>query len=675
MTDTVPNYAGDDALTKQLAAADATLDAAAAREIIAGVVGAPENGDAWIELVVRDADDGLAAQLRALRAEIAAATDPGFMTRPPAARLENLRRHLAADGLDGFLVPRTDEYQGEFVAPRADRLRWLTGFSGSAGLAIVLLDKAAIFVDGRYTLQIRQQADDALFEPHHLTDSPPADWIGAHLNTGAKLGYDPRLHSENTLARFRKATEKAGAELVPADANPIDAVWADQPAAPLAPIRAHELKHAGKSSAEKRGEIGAILAEEDLEAVVLTMPDSIAWLLNVRGGDVGHTPLALSYAILRQSGAVEWFVDARKLTPGLTAALGNAVAVQPAAAFGPSLEALAEAGARVRVDPATASGFVFDRLAGAKVDRGEDPCALPKAIKNEVEIAGTRAAHLRDGGALTRFLAWFAEAAPAGGLSELSAADRLQAFRTENGAFRDLSFPTISSAGPNGAVVHYHATPETDRAIGKGELYLVDSGAQYPDGTTDVTRTIVVGTPPPEMKDRFTRGLMGHIAIAMARFPEGTTGTQLDTLARSALWRAGLDFDHGTGHGVGSYLGVHEGPHRISKAASTVALEPGMIVSNEPGYYKADAYGIRIENLVVVRRCEELTDPERPTLEFETLTLAPIDLALVETALMSPSEIDWLNRYHERVRTELGEGLSKAERAWLEAATRPRPTG
>ena len=664
-------YSGDETLTTLLGNAGEDANIQEIRALIDGVNGAAVDSSEWISLITTQPSEEIRAQLDALRREMNAANPITFTIRPGNTQLKRLRERLDAAGLDGFLVPRTDEHQGEFVAPRAERLRWLTGFSGSAGLAAILSNKAAIFVDGRYTLQVRQQSDMALYEPHHLIDSPPDKWIVDNLPVGGRLGYDPWLHTQSATERYAKAAEKAGGNLVAVSQNPIDEIWINQPSAPISPIKAHDLCFAGKKSEDKRSEITADFADEGIDAAVLTQPDSIAWLLNVRGDDIRHTPLPQSYAILHRDGGVEWFVDRRKLWDGLTEFLGNAVAVQPIDTFGDKLSALAVAKATVIADPATASAFVFKSLAGAKIIQRQDPCSLPKAIKNEVEIAGARRAHLRDGKSLTRFLGWFASTAHKGGLTEIEASDRLQSFRAESSELRGLSFPTISSAGPNGAVVHYHATPESNRTIENGELYLVDSGAQYPDGTTDVTRTIAVGKPTSEMQDRFTRVLKGHIAIATARFPEGTTGAQIDTLARAALWQAGLDFDHGTGHGVGSYLGVHEGPHRISKSSVSVALVPGMIVSNEPGYYKEKAFGIRIENLVAVKRCVSLEVAERPTLEFETLTLAPIDLNLIDKTLMIQDEIDWLNAYHARVRETLRAELSEKESAWLDEATRP----
>ncbi len=591
-------------------------------------------------------------------------------------RLDALRAELARRGLDGFVVPRADEYQGEYVPPRAQRLAWLTGFTGSAGLAVVLKDSAAIFVDGRYTLQVRDEADEALYAFRHLTEAPPETWIEENLGAGHKLAYDPWLHSERRLGRLRAAAEKAGAELAAVDDNPLDAVWTDQPDSPAAPVSPHPLEYAGRSSPDKRTDLAKVLEKAVVDAVVLTLPDSIAWLLNVRGGDVQHAPLPLSFAVLHANTTVDWFLDPAKVSDGLETHLGNGVALRAPGDLGPVLDALGTAKKKVLADPETAAAWVFARLraAGAEVVDGADPCQLPKARKNEVELEGARAAHRRDGLALVRFLAWLDWEVPArardGGLSEIEAADKLLALRREHELFRDLSFRTISGSGPNGAIVHYGVSEATNRCLGPGELYLVDSGAQYPDGTTDVTRTVPIGEPSAEMRDRFTRVLKGHIALATARFPRGTTGSQLDTLARYHLWQAGLDYDHGTGHGVGSYLGVHEGPQRISKAPNRIALEPGMIVSNEPGYYKSGAYGIRIENLVTVIESGAGAADGRGMLAFETLTLAPIDLRLVDPALMSAAEAAWLDAYHARVRDAHAGALDGAEADWLAQATR-----
>ncbi len=587
---------------------------------------------------------------------------------PAEARLSALRAALEQAQLQGFLVPRADEHQGEYVPRAAERLGFLTGFTGSAGMAIVLPQRAAVFVDGRYTLQVEAEVDRRLYEICHLTKTPPWDWLAEAAKRGERIAYDPWLHTPDGLARLKAAAEKAGAALVPMP-NPVDAIWADRPALPAAPVAPHGAEFAGQPSAEKRAAIAQKLAAEGVAAAVITLPDSIAWLLNVRGGDVAHSPLPLSFAILMGDGAVDWFLDPRKVTRDLRAHLGADVRLRLPGEFAEALAAFK--GVKVQADPATAASWIFDRLeaAGAAAVRDADPCLMPKACKNEVELAGIRAAHRRDGAALTKFLAWVARAAQKDGVTELAAADKLEAFRRQSNLLRDLSFNTISGAGPNGAIVHYRATPASNRTLEPGELYLVDSGGQYPDGTTDVTRTVAIGAPTAEMKKHFTLVLKGHIALATARFPAGTSGSQLDALARVALWREGLDYDHGTGHGVGHYLCVHEGPQRISKLPNTVALKPGMVVSNEPGYYRTGAYGIRIENLVAVSKLGESEGGE--LLGFETLTLAPIDRTLVDVSLLSAEEIAWLDAYHARVRAEIGPQLEGEARAWLGEATAP----
>ena len=663
-------YEGDPALARLLEAAGSPYEVAALRRLIAGVLAAAPgpDPDAWMALAAPRVPPELAAQLSALAATLRNAAPARKIAA--AERIALLRAELARQGVLGFLVPRADEHQREYIPARAQRLAWLTGFTGSAGIAAVLADKAALFTDGRYTLQARAQVNGGLYELRHITDAPLAEWLTASLGHGAVLGYDPWLHTQNEVERYAAAAERAGARMQALAQNPIDAIWTDQPPAPIAPVVPHPLRFAGKSADEKRQEIAAALAKEGVDAAVLTSPDSIAWLLNIRGGDVPHTPLPLSFAILHRDATVDLFIDLRKLAPGLAVHLGDGVRLSESQSLGAALDLLGAEGKCVQADPAASAAWVFDRLAasGAKIRRAADPCQLPKACKNPVELDGARAAHRRDGAALTRFLAWLAATAPAGGLSEIAVSDRLEEFRRGGENFRDLSFPTISGAGANGAIVHYHATRESERRLEPGTLYLVDSGAQYLDGTTDVTRTVAIGAPSTEMRDRFTRVLKGHIGLALCRFPKGTTGSQLDGLARQALWEAGLDYDHGTGHGVGSYLSVHEGPQRISKLPNTQALLPGMIVSDEPGYYKTGAYGIRIENLVAVKRWEAVS--ERPMLEFEVLTLAPIDLALVDTALLDAQEIAWLNAYHARVREALTPDLDAATAAWLERATR-----
>ena len=587
-----------------------------------------------------------------------------------AVRVAALRRLLAQDGLQGFAIPRADEHQGEYVPPHAERLAWLTGFTGSAGMAIVLAQKAAIFVDGRYTLQVGSQIDQAVFEVRHIAEQPASAWLRESLSGGGQLGYDPWLHTAQGAARLRTACTAVGAELVPVPKNPIDRLWQDRPGRPDAPFEIHPPELAGETSADKRSALAEELVARGVEAAVLTLPDSIAWLLNIRGRDVPRTPFPLSFAILRNDGGVSLFAAAGKVDGALAQHLGDSVTVEPPDAFEAALAGFA--GRKVLVDPATAADRIFQVLAaaGALVEREADPCQLPKACKNAVELEGARNAHRRDGAALTRFLAWLAREAPGGGVDELAAADRLERYRRDSNLLRDLSFDTISGAGPNGAIVHYRVTPETNRKLEPGTLYLVDSGGQYPDGTTDVTRTVAIGAPTDEMRRRFTLVLKGHIALARARFPAGTTGSQLDTLARMALWADGLDYDHGTGHGVGSYLSVHEGPQRISKAPNSIALQPGMIVSNEPGYYRTGHYGIRIENLVAVRELD-LDGAERTMLGFETLTLAPIDRSLIDRGLLTAEEAAWVDGYHARVRERIGPLVDPETAAWLEEATRP----
>ena len=586
-----------------------------------------------------------------------------------APRLAALRSELVKRGLDGFVVPHSDQHMGEYLPAYAERLAWLTSFTGSAGAAVVLKDKAAVFVDGRYTLQVRTQTDTSLFEPRDLVAEGPQGWIPDNLPKGAKLGYDPWLHTQHGVMHLKAAVEKAGGTLVALESNPIDAVWTDQPAPPQTPAKPHGLNLAGEQSEAKRIKLADGLKRTGAEAAVITLADSVCWLLNIRGHDVPHTPFTLAFAIAHADGGADLFLDPAKRSPELLAHLGNAVRVQDPAAFTATLDAMK--GKNVLVDPSTAASAIFDRLskAGAKIRQGSDPCQLPKACKNPAEIEGMRKAHIRDGAALARYLAWFEANAAAGELTEIQAAETLEGFRRATGVLSDVSFDTISGAGSNGAIVHYRVTRSTNRTIRPNEMFLLDSGAQYPDGTTDVTRTIMVGEATPEMRDRFTRVLKGHIALATVRFPDGTIGMQLDSFARRPLWEAGLDYDHGTGHGVGSYLSVHEGPQNISKRPVMQALKPGMVCSNEPGFYKAGAFGIRIENLIVVSEPEDLGG-ERPMMGFETITLVPIDLNLVESALLTDTERGWLNLYHARVRDVIGPLVDEDTRKWLDKATR-----
>ncbi|HSR80424.1 MAG TPA: aminopeptidase P family protein [Hyphomicrobiaceae bacterium] len=606
-----------------------------------------------------------------------------------AERVEELRQLLVKAGLDALLVPRADEHQGEYVSASAERLKWLTGFSGSAGLAAIARNAAALFVDGRYVVQAPAQVDRHIFEVLQAPEAKLEDWLGKHLKAGDAVGFDPRLHTQAMLEDLTKGLRGRGIELVAIRGeNLVDQVWgAVRPDPPVGPIVVHPMRYAGKSAEQKIGELQASLRKEGEDAVVLTLPDSIAWLFNIRGSDVAHNPVPLAYALVPASGKPELFVDRGKIGAEAGAHLAKVAKIVPDAkrakpgarrdiAVRQSLEArlraLRAAPKRIRLDPATASSWFFRRLKGGKatIVRGTDPCLLPKARKNAIEIKGARAAHKRDGAAVVRFLAWLDREAPAGALDEITASRRLEEMRGETQALKEISFDTISGAGPNGAIVHYRVTTATNRKLRSGELYLVDSGAQYLDGTTDITRTVAIGEPTREMCERFTLVLKGHIAVATARFPRGTRGVDLDPFARRALWEAGLDFDHGTGHGIGSYLSVHEGPQSISRRGMTV-LEPGMIISNEPGYYKAGSYGIRIENLLLVTEPAKVAGGEREVMGFETLTLAPIDRHLVLRQLLSAPELCWLDAYHARVREIVGPELGPADRAWLEAATAP----
>ena len=587
-------------------------------------------------------------------------------------RVAALRAELGRRGLDGFIVPRADRFQNEYVPPSDERLAWISGFSGSAGSAVVLADRAALFVDGRYTLQAREQVDTDLFEIVHLTETPVSEWIEKTLREGQKLGYDPWLPTIEGAERLTKACAAAGAILVAIEPDPVDAVWSDRPSEPLGAVALHGEQFAGESAAHKLDRIRAELARLNADALVVSDPHAACWTFNIRGSDVAHTPLALAVAIVPREGRPALYVDGRKLANSVRDALAALAELREPDGFAADLKALGAARRVVRLD-GTAAPDAIGRIvgqSGGKIRRGADPIALMKATKNATEIAGTRAAHRRDGAAVTRFLAWFDREAPAGRLTEIDAVAALEDFRRDTGVLKDISFPTISGFGPNGAIVHYRVTARSNRRIASDGLFLIDSGAQYEDGTTDITRTLAVGAPTEEMRDRFTRVLKGHIAIARALFPEGTTGAQIDSFARAPLWAAGLDFDHGTGHGVGSYLSVHEGPARISKLGTT-ALKAGMILSNEPGYYKTGAYGIRIENLVLTVAAPAVAGGEKPLFGFDTLTLAPIDRRLIAPAALTADETAWLDAYHARVRTELSPLLDAETSAWLAHATAP----
>jgi len=673
----------DSTLLARLRETGARFDAAALRDLVAGIAAAPLNPadpDGWLRLIATDPPPALAASLRAYRETLAAHAEGGLgagKTETPM-RLADLREELARRGLDGVLVPRADAHQGEFVPPHAQRLAWLSGFTGSAGLAAVLSDRAALFVDGRYTLQAAQELDTDLIAPINLGETRPRDWLAEALPAGARLGYDPWLHTPDDLSALTRGLALSGVALVAESDNPVDAVWPGRPPPPIAPVVPHPLRYTGREAEDKRGEVAEALAREGVESAVLTLPDSIAWLLNVRGGDIPHTPVALSFAVVHRDASVNWFVDARKLTPAARDALGAGVYLRPPGDFRAALLALGHGGQAVLLDPQSAPAVIAADIAGVggTVRHGPDPVQALKARKTAVELDGARAAQRRDGAAVARFLAWLSEeatrrATTKSPVSEMEAARTLAGLRAADPMFRDLSFETIAGAGPNGAIVHYRVDEASNRGLDLGELFLCDSGGQYLDGTTDITRTVAIGPPAQALCARYTRVLKGHLALAMARFPEGTTGSQIDALARKPLWEVGLDYDHGTGHGVGSYLGVHEGPQRISKRPSSVALAPGMICSNEPGYYAAGAYGIRIETLVaVVDPGDGLGDDDgRRMLGFETLTLAPYCRALIDRALLTPAEEAWIDAYHARVYESLAPLLDAASRTWLAAET------
>jgi len=589
------------------------------------------------------------------------------MTTSPetgAARLRALRAELSRRGLDGFLVPRADAHQGEYVAARDERLSWLTGFTGSAGLCAVLQDHAGVFIDGRYTLQVRGQIDVDHFTPVAWTGQEVGPWIAQHLSEGI-VGFDPWLHTPREIAALREKLPP-GVELRALDSNPLDAVWHDQPPPPDAPIAVHPLNLAGEASVDKRARLAEDLRGKGAEAAILSLPDSIAWLLNIRGADIARTPVALLFAILYANGSVDLFNAAERADDALRAHLGPDVHLHGMDAFAATLDALQ---GKVALDRSSAPVWIADRVADAL---DFEPVRLPKARKNAAEIEGARNAHVRDAVAMAQFLHWLDQNAPSGKLSEIAIARELESFRNATGQLRDISFETISGAGPNGAIVHYRVTEASDRILSPGEVMLVDSGGQYPDGTTDITRTVAVGPVDPEAARAFTLVLRGMIAISRLRWPSGLGGAHIDALARAPLWSAGMDYAHGTGHGVGAYLGVHEGPQSLSRR-STVPFEPGNILSNEPGYYREGAFGIRIENLLVVQPPSDVPGGDAPMLSFETLTLVPIDRRLILPHLLTSEERDWLDRYHNRVCARIGALVPPATRDWLKAACAPLP--
>ncbi|MBB3034155.1 aminopeptidase P family protein [Alteriqipengyuania lutimaris] len=602
------------------------------------------------------------------------------------ARLSALREELKKRGLDGFCVPIADAHMSEYVGEDAQRLRWLTGFGGSAGSAAVLQDKAAIFVDGRYTVQVRDQVEERLFEYRSVPKDNPANWLAANASEGAQIGYDAWLATPGWVRTTQKALDKVGAKLVPVEGNPIDAVWADQPAQSDAPARVHSDEHAGANAQEKRAAIADWLTEEKLDAVVLSALDSVGWAFNIRGGDIAHTPVAMAFALVQQDGTAQLFIDEDKVGADLKQHLGNAVSIRPRGEFEGALGQIG--GKRIALDPEYGVAGIAQALeaCGASVVEVRDPTILPRAIKNQAEIAGHRDAQARDGAALARFLAWIEAEAPSGEIDELTAAAKLLEFRQMDGGLKDTSFDTISAAAGHAALPHYKVDEDSNIAIPPGSIFLCDSGGQYIGetgaGTTDITRTVWVGSadgkaaPTAEMKDRFTRVLKGHIAIAQAIFPEGTTGGQLDTMARQFLWAAGCDYAHGTGHGVGSALGVHEGPQRIAKTTGSQGgtMEPlagGMICSNEPGYYKAGEFGIRIENLILIEERHIDGADDGTWFGFENLTWVPIDRTLIEPSLLSHEERVWVDEYHARCREILAPQLDGQAADWLERHTKP----
>ncbi len=584
-----------------------------------------------------------------------------------------LRAVLKRERLDGLLVPHDDEYLNEYLPACAERLMWVSGFSGSAGAAIILNDRAIIFTDGRYTLQVKEQVDENLFEFVDITDTPPNIWLAENGVTGSRIGYDPMLHSPAGLANLETASDQAGFVLTPVSPNPIDLAWENQPAAPVTPIVPHEDEFAGKSSKEKRTDIAEILKNKGADATVLTAPHSLAWLFNIRGKDVHATPLPLGRAILYDDSTAALFVHSDKITNELKEHLTKEISVHPEEEVGEALKELGENALTVLIDPALSPVWFFDQLqnAGADILRGNDPCSLPRAMKNRAEIEGACRAHVRDGVAVSHFLHWVATDGQSGNVTEIDAAQKLEGFRSRSNLLNDISFDSISAAGSNGAHCHYRVTTETNKTLERGTLYLIDSGGQYPDGTTDITRTMAIGEPTDEMRRCYTLVLKGHISLATAKFPRGTSGHQLDAFARRPLWEAGLDYDHGTGHGVGSYLSVHEGPQNISKKLISQPLEPGMICSNEPGYYKAGEFGIRIENLVVVREPEPVPGGEREMLSFETITMAPLERHLIDASLLTAEEVKWVNDYHAEVYEKLSGDIDDYAADWLRDATSP----
>ncbi len=665
-------------LDKRLNETSARVDIVGAREIFRGILAtsAGDDEEAWLSLIAPDASDDIADSLRELRDRIKKSmVDDGLSVRKTdPKRLKALREELSRRDLDAFIVPKADEHQGEFIARHSERLQWLTGFSGSAGSAIVMTEKtAAIFVDGRYTLQVKKQVSGKLFERYHATEVSQEDWLASNVSAGMRIGFDPWLVTDHQRVRLVKICESAGAYFVTVSDNPIDSVWVGQPPQPITPMLAHPAKYAGQTSTKKRAQLISELQRLNLDAIVISAPDAIAWLFNIRGHDIPCTPASLGFVVIHAAGGIELFTDPHKMSPGLQDHLGNDVVVLETDALAAELGHFGTRAMRVGVDLAQAPSKIALALrsAGADVIHTSDLTAMDKACKNKAERNGTRNAHLRDGIALCQFLCWLDRVAGKGKTTEWDVGLKIDELRHNLDIHQGPSFDTIAGFGANGAIVHYRAEQKSSATLKKGSLLLVDSGGQFLDGTTDVTRTVAIGKPSKEMCDRYTRVLKGHIALSCAVYPEGTSGSQLDTLARKPLWDIGLDYEHGTGHGVGSYLSVHEGPQRISKHPSNVALRPGMVVSNEPGFYKTGGFGIRIENLVMVQSVKMPKPAERKMLNFETLTCAPYDLRLIDTSLLTSDEITWINEYHAWVKKSLSKDLDKETKTWLNSATKP----
>ncbi len=593
-----------------------------------------------------------------------------------ASRVAKLRKAMEKANIDGFVIPHADEHQGEYLPKRAERLAWLTGFTGSAGSAIVMTNRAAIFTDGRYTLQVKNQVDEAIFKLESLITNPPSKWLEAELGNSSRIGFDPWLHTISDFEKLNKAVKNASGELIALEQNLIDEIWDDQPPAPLEPAHIHPIKFAGVEARDKIANLAKSIAEKGANACILTDPSSICWTFNIRGADVPHTPLALSFAILHETGRPQLFIDKKKLNIETHAYLVQLADLHAPEELENAVAEIARKGEVIMLDPELAAHRFAQIIKqnDGKIVEAKDPARLPRAIKNEAEISGSRTAHLRDGAAIAEFLYWLDQQQP-GTQDEISVAKKLEACRSNYGKqhqmpLRDISFDTISGSGPNGAIVHYRVNVDSNRTLGDGELYLLDSGGQYEDGTTDITRTIAIGQPSDKMRLNNTLVLKGHIAIAMARFPKGTRGIDLDVLARNALWQRGKDYAHGTGHGVGAFLAVHEGPQGIHRRAMQ-EFHAGMIVSNEPGYYKEGEYGIRIENLVLVRGPAEIADGDTAMLGFETLTLAPIDQRLIDPLKLTDQELHWLNAYHGHVMRQLSPLVNDEVRQWLERACEP----